>query len=71
MYGSMLAASTGPCRFAPACPEPLAEQRVLLAATALTSTAARDPAHNNDRLEFLGDAVLKLLAHVYVYLRER
>ncbi|GLC40432.1 hypothetical protein PLESTM_001062300, partial [Pleodorina starrii] len=45
--------------------------RLLLAATALTAPAARDPLFNNDRLEFLGDAVLKLLAHVYVFLKER
>lgn len=37
----------------------------------LTCVSARDPTANNDRLEYLGDAVLKLIAHVYVFLRER
>ncbi|GIL80753.1 hypothetical protein Vretimale_9145 [Volvox reticuliferus] len=61
-----------PANFKPACPEPQVwDKRLLLAATALTSPAAMDPPFNNDRLEYLGDAVLKMLAHVYVYLRER
>ncbi|GLI60928.1 hypothetical protein VaNZ11_003160 [Volvox africanus] len=61
-----------PANFRPACLEPeVREKRLLLTATALTSPAAMDPLFNNDRLEYLGDAVLKMLAHVYVYLRER
>jgi hypothetical protein len=42
-----------------------------LVATALTTPPARDPAHNNDALEFLGDAVLKMLCHAYLFASER
>ena len=43
-----------------------------LTAAALTCPSCRDPGVGNyDRLEFLGDAALKLLAQVYVFLRER
>ncbi len=42
-----------------------------LVTASLTCVSARDPTANNDRLEYLGDAVLKLIAHVYVFLRER
>ncbi|KAG2423207.1 hypothetical protein HXX76_015465 [Chlamydomonas incerta] len=44
---------------------------VLLALTALTTRAAADPAFDCERLETLGDAVLKYLATLYVYGTER
>jgi hypothetical protein len=49
---------------------PVGAARVSITAAALTLPSARDPFFSNDGLEFLGDAVLKLLACVYVYLRD-
>mgnify|MGYP001807555014 CR=1 FL=1 len=62
------APSTSTATTAAATPQQAA---VLLALTALTARAAADPAFDCERLETLGDAVLKYLATLYVYGTER
>ncbi|KXZ50327.1 hypothetical protein GPECTOR_17g966 [Gonium pectorale] len=60
-----------PAGFAPGGTGGTRTASLVLTAAATTTPAARDPAFNNDALEFLGDSLLKLLAHDYVFLRER
>lgn len=71
LIATAAAAPPRPPPAAPSATPACVRAHVALAAQALAAPGACDPWASNDRMEFLGDCVLKMLAGTYMYLRER